>query len=282
MKIAATPSRFNRDAVMKENILDNGLGPTVEKFLSNVGVEFDIEIRDKKGAENLAADHLSRLENPDLEKLTKAEIRDLFLEERLMAISDKNNELSPLQQPHHRATIPFLGHLKDNGYDEKEVLMKLKKLQDNSTKSATTLNKLLKEKLRVEEEIKATMNVHCPTTLKDALASKEKDSGGFTLPCSINNVCFDKALADFGVSVSVMPYSTFTNLDFAIVENMDAYRDKDMGDIIVEKPFCRVACIEAKREVLNANEESGGMYIIWNLMCVVHASIEMLFATQHT
>ncbi|GJS23820.1 reverse transcriptase domain-containing protein [Tanacetum coccineum] len=49
-------------------------------------------IRDKKGAENLAADHLSWLENPDLGKLTKAEIRDLFREERLMAISDKNNE----------------------------------------------------------------------------------------------------------------------------------------------------------------------------------------------
>ncbi|GJZ77660.1 reverse transcriptase domain-containing protein [Tanacetum coccineum] len=54
--------------------------------------EFDIEIRDKKGPENLAADHLSRLENPNLGKLTKAEIRDIFLEERLMAISDKNNE----------------------------------------------------------------------------------------------------------------------------------------------------------------------------------------------
>ncbi|GJW65622.1 reverse transcriptase domain-containing protein [Tanacetum coccineum] len=49
-----------------------------------LGQKFDIEIRDKKGAENLAADHLSRLENPDLGKLTKAEIRDLFLEERLM------------------------------------------------------------------------------------------------------------------------------------------------------------------------------------------------------
>ncbi|GJS03802.1 reverse transcriptase domain-containing protein [Tanacetum coccineum] len=34
------------------------------------------------GTENLAADHLSRLENPDLGKLTKAEIRDLFLEEQ--------------------------------------------------------------------------------------------------------------------------------------------------------------------------------------------------------
>ncbi|GKB30304.1 reverse transcriptase domain-containing protein [Tanacetum coccineum] len=44
------------------------------------------------GAENLAADHRSRLENPDLGKLTRAKIRDLFPEERLMAISDKNNE----------------------------------------------------------------------------------------------------------------------------------------------------------------------------------------------
>ncbi|GJU01440.1 reverse transcriptase domain-containing protein [Tanacetum coccineum] len=43
-------------------------------------------------AKNLAADHLSRLENPDLGMLTRAEIRDLFREERLMAISDKNNE----------------------------------------------------------------------------------------------------------------------------------------------------------------------------------------------
>ncbi|GKE26061.1 reverse transcriptase domain-containing protein [Tanacetum coccineum] len=54
--------------------------------------EFDIQIRDKKGAENLAADHLSRLKNPNLGKLTRAEIRDLFPEERLMAIFEKNNE----------------------------------------------------------------------------------------------------------------------------------------------------------------------------------------------
>ncbi|GKA25915.1 reverse transcriptase domain-containing protein [Tanacetum coccineum] len=49
-------------------------------------------IRDKKGAENIVADHLSRLENPDLGMLTRAEIRDLFPEERLMAIFDKNNK----------------------------------------------------------------------------------------------------------------------------------------------------------------------------------------------
>ncbi|GKA16000.1 putative ribonuclease H-like domain-containing protein [Tanacetum coccineum] len=49
-------------------------------------------IHDKKGAENLAADHLSRLENPNLGKLAKAEIRDLFPKERLMVVSDNDNE----------------------------------------------------------------------------------------------------------------------------------------------------------------------------------------------
>ncbi|GJX24940.1 reverse transcriptase domain-containing protein [Tanacetum coccineum] len=33
--------------------------------------EFDVEIRDKKGAENLAADHLSRLENPHQDEFVK-------------------------------------------------------------------------------------------------------------------------------------------------------------------------------------------------------------------
>ncbi|GKD78345.1 reverse transcriptase domain-containing protein [Tanacetum coccineum] len=68
-----------------------------------VRAEFDIEIRDKKGAENLAADHLSRLENPDLRKLTKAEIRDLFPKERLMAISDKNDKPCVLTESYEDA-----------------------------------------------------------------------------------------------------------------------------------------------------------------------------------
>nr|GEV63176.1 hypothetical protein [Tanacetum cinerariifolium] len=41
---------------------------------------------------------------------------------------------------------------------------------------------------------------------------KEEDPGSFTLPCFINNVCFNNALADLGASVSVMPLSTYLNL----------------------------------------------------------------------
>ncbi|GJX74224.1 reverse transcriptase domain-containing protein [Tanacetum coccineum] len=72
--------------------------------------EFDIEIHDKKGVENLAADHLSRLENSDLGKLTMAEIRDLFLEERLMAISDKNNEPCVLTESYKDAWTKMKQH----------------------------------------------------------------------------------------------------------------------------------------------------------------------------
>ncbi|GJT00149.1 reverse transcriptase domain-containing protein [Tanacetum coccineum] len=48
--------------------------------------EFDVEIRDKKGAENLAADHLSRLENPHQDKLENKEITETFPLETLGSV----------------------------------------------------------------------------------------------------------------------------------------------------------------------------------------------------
>ncbi|GKA48125.1 reverse transcriptase domain-containing protein [Tanacetum coccineum] len=53
--------------------------------------EFDIEIRDKKGAENLAADHLSRLENPHQDKLENKEINEAFPLETLGSIALKDD-----------------------------------------------------------------------------------------------------------------------------------------------------------------------------------------------
>ncbi|CAM8884732.1 unnamed protein product [Rhodiola kirilowii] len=48
--------------------------------------EFDIEIKDKKGVENLVADHLSRLEvNEELEEDTTL-VNDAFIGEQLMRV----------------------------------------------------------------------------------------------------------------------------------------------------------------------------------------------------
>ncbi|GJW65164.1 hypothetical protein Tco_0117048 [Tanacetum coccineum] len=56
---------------------------------------------------------------------------------------------------------------------------------------------------------------------------------------------------DYEIVERIDEYPSFCDYDrkihFAIVENIDAYRDKAMGDVIVRKPFCRVACVEAKR-----------------------------------
>ncbi|XP_076945468.1 uncharacterized protein LOC143616556 [Bidens hawaiensis] len=45
--------------------------------------DFDIEIKDKRGAENIAADHLSRLEDPRREELRQEDIGDTFPHESI-------------------------------------------------------------------------------------------------------------------------------------------------------------------------------------------------------
>ncbi|GJR06185.1 reverse transcriptase domain-containing protein [Tanacetum coccineum] len=57
--------------------------------------EFDVIIHDKKGAENLAADHLSRLENPNEGDLEKKEINETFPLETLGIISSHNDSSTP-------------------------------------------------------------------------------------------------------------------------------------------------------------------------------------------
>ncbi|GJX22097.1 hypothetical protein Tco_0226542, partial [Tanacetum coccineum] len=55
---------------------------------------------------------------------------------------------------------------------------------------------------------------------------------------------------DNGIVEKIDEYPSLCDYDrkikdnyFAFVENMDNYRDKGMGDIIVGKPFCREVCV---------------------------------------
>nr|GEW70679.1 protein NYNRIN-like [Tanacetum cinerariifolium] len=56
---------------------------------------FDIKIKDNKGTENLAADYLPRLKNPNLGTLMKDEIADEFRDEHLMILKDDLNDDEP-------------------------------------------------------------------------------------------------------------------------------------------------------------------------------------------
>jgi hypothetical protein len=48
--------------------------------------EFDIEIRDKKGTENVVADHLSRLESGETEDLV--DINEIFPDEQMLRVDE--------------------------------------------------------------------------------------------------------------------------------------------------------------------------------------------------
>nr|GEX20471.1 reverse transcriptase domain-containing protein [Tanacetum cinerariifolium] len=57
--------------------------------------EFDVIIRDKKGAENLATDHLSRLENPHQSDLEKKEITENFPLDTLGMVTFRSDSSTP-------------------------------------------------------------------------------------------------------------------------------------------------------------------------------------------
>nr|GEX43693.1 hypothetical protein [Tanacetum cinerariifolium] len=109
--------------------------------------------------------------------------------------------------------------------------------------------------------------------IDNSVPQKEKDPGSFTLPCYINNVCFENALTDLGASESLVlnisldplygDYIELNNLNVPLEpmrdqvddlmptveegENIDGYRDQDMGDVIIGEPFCKASCVEARR-----------------------------------
>ncbi|GKA57122.1 reverse transcriptase domain-containing protein [Tanacetum coccineum] len=69
-----TDHRLLRYLMAKQDMLSQEL----LRWNSTYFQEFNIEIRDKKGAENVAADHLSRLENPHKNELERQNITESF------------------------------------------------------------------------------------------------------------------------------------------------------------------------------------------------------------
>ncbi|GJR78466.1 hypothetical protein Tco_0149251 [Tanacetum coccineum] len=94
----------------------------------------------------------------------------------------------------------------------------------DQVKSISTVKADFSEIRRIGHEPYADVKIL--DTYDHSLPQKEKDTGSFTLPCFIHNICFDKALVDLGASVSIMPFSTYTNLGLGILSHT---RDKDEG-----------------------------------------------------
>ncbi|GKD73404.1 hypothetical protein Tco_1331686, partial [Tanacetum coccineum] len=62
--------------------------------------------------------------------------------------------------------------------------------------------------------------------INNDIPQNEKDPGSFTLPCFINDFCFDNALVDLGASVSVMPLPTYLNLGLGELAHIECLRER--------------------------------------------------------
>lgn len=67
-----------------------------------------------------------------------------------------------------------------------------------------------KQKLKGCKKVRVGENVSAVILRK--LPAKCKDLGMFTIPCTIGNTRFEKAMTDLGASINVMPYSIYASL----------------------------------------------------------------------
>ena len=72
---------------------------------------------------------------------------------------------------------------------------------------AKFLKDILTKKRKIAEEGIVNLTATCSAVIKRGLPKKMKDPGSFTIPCTIGEFYFQKALCDSGASINLMPYS---------------------------------------------------------------------------
>ena len=77
---------------------------------------------------------------------------------------------------------------------------------------AKFMKDILSQKRRLADFETVNLTEECSAILQRKLPQKLKDPGSFTIPCTIGNVIFEKALCDLGASINLMPLSIFKRL----------------------------------------------------------------------
>ncbi|GJS91375.1 reverse transcriptase domain-containing protein [Tanacetum coccineum] len=80
-------------------------------------------------------------------------------------------------------------------------------------KYAKFMKDLLSKKRKGSEVSQIILNEQCSAVILNKVSPKEKDPGGFTIPCIIGQSGITKALTNLGASISLMLYSMFLRLN---------------------------------------------------------------------
>ncbi|XP_070005880.1 uncharacterized protein [Nicotiana sylvestris] len=122
-----------------------------------------------------------------------------------------------------RPPAPFPQRLAKYQKDEqyKKFLEMLKQIQVNillidALKEMPEYEKMMKElmsrKFDFQDLATFTLTQTCSAVVTSPIAEKLSDPGSFTIPCTIGNFAFAKALCDLGASINLMPLAIYKRL----------------------------------------------------------------------
>ena len=168
----------------------------------------DLEEKTKKDESNKEEEGLEIAET--LERKRNKE--HMSREERSKKKTQNNLPAVPFPQRLQKSKIEeqFARFLKT--FQKLEISMPFTEVVTQMPLYAKFLKDILSKKRKIVEEGIVNLTATCNAVIKRGLPEKMKDPGSFTIPCTIGEFEFPKALCDSGASINLMPYSVAKKL----------------------------------------------------------------------
>ncbi|KAL5554098.1 hypothetical protein UlMin_041499 [Ulmus minor] len=140
-----------------------------------------------------------------------------------------SQDVQPSPTAKYEPPIPYPQRLLkkklDNQFDKfLEIFKKLHinipfaEMLEQMPKYAKFMKEILSKKRKLGDYETVMLNEECSAVLQRKLPQKLKDTGSFTIPCTIGSCNFDKVLCDLGASINLMPLSVFRKLGLGEVK----------------------------------------------------------------
>ena len=72
---------------------------------------------------------------------------------------------------------------------------------------AKFIKDIINNKRKLDEARVVSLSINCSEIIHNNLPLKMQDPGSFTIPCTMGDYEFGRALCDYGASINLMPFS---------------------------------------------------------------------------
>ncbi|XP_031131849.1 uncharacterized protein LOC116033234 [Ipomoea triloba] len=172
---------------------------------------------------------LNNEETSNSKQVERTPEEELSREEMQPQPSRKGKEIMEKPPPVPKAKLPFPQRFRtdiDNAKYDKFLQM-LRQLHIDMSfidalgempRYAKFLKDLLSNKKRLAKIATVVLGEECSAILHKDVPKKLKDPGSFTIPCNIGGTTFNRALADLGASINLMPFALYRKLNLGTLK----------------------------------------------------------------